>query len=92
VLAGSELCAITPKTTTDPELIRSKIREARELGYALAAEEALIGEVVVAAAICDRTGRPMGAVHVAGSLSEWPVEEFRRNFAPLVIEAARALS
>lgn len=92
VLAESNLSAITPKTTTDPVLIRSKIREARELGYALAAEEALIGEVVVAAAVCDRAGRPLGAVHVAGSLSEWPIEEFRKTFAPLVIEAARALS
>ncbi len=92
VLAESNLRRITPKTIIDPNLIRRKVREARENSYALAAEEALIGEVVVAAAILARSGRPLGAIHIAGSLSEWPIEDFRRKFAPLVIEAARALS
>lgn len=92
VLAQSDLRRITPKTTVDPDMIRAKIRDARENSYALAAEEALIGEIVVAAAILDRAGRPLGAIHVAGSLGEWPVEDFRRRFSPLVIEAARALS
>ena len=49
---------------------------------------------------CERQGtpqgqaqrRPIGAVHIAGSLSEWSVEDFRRRFAPLAIEAARAVS
>jgi DNA-binding IclR family transcriptional regulator len=92
VLAESSIRRITPKTTVDPELIRGKVREARENSFALAAEEALIGEVVVAAAVLDRSGGPMGAIHIAGSLSEWPMENFRSKFAPLVIEAARALS
>lgn len=92
VLAESELRRITPKTTIDPEMIRRMVREARENSYALAMEEALIGEIVVAAAVLDRSGYPLGAIHVSGSLSEWPAEEFRRKFAPLVIEAARALS
>ena len=92
VLAESDLRRITPKTIVDPDMIRRKVREARENAYALAAEEALIGEVAVAAAVLDRSGRPQGAIHIAGSLSEWPIEDFRRKFAPLVIEAARALS
>lgn len=92
ILAESDLRAITSKTITAPELIRLKVQEVRETGFALAAEEALVGEVVVAAAITDRAGRPLGAIHIAGSLGEWPVDEFRRRFAPLVIEAARALS
>jgi DNA-binding IclR family transcriptional regulator len=92
VLAESDLRRMTPKTIIDPAIIRQKIREARENTYALAAEEALIGEVVVAAAILDRNGRPLGALHVAGSLSEWSIDEFCKKFSPLVIEAARALS
>lgn len=92
VLAESDMRRITPKTITDPEMIRRKVREVRKCSYALAAEQALIGEVVAAAAILDRSGRPLGAIHVAGSLSEWPIEDFRRKFAPLAVEAARALS
>ena len=92
VLAESDLRRITPKTIIDPTIIRQKIREARENSYALGVEEALIGEIVIAAAILDRNGQPLGALHVAGSLSEWPIDEFCKKFSPLVIEAARALS
>jgi IclR family pca regulon transcriptional regulator len=52
----------------------------------------LIGEVVLAAAVVTKDGRPLGAVHIAGSLSEWSIEDFRRKFSPLAIEAARAIS
>ena len=92
VLAESNLRPITRKTVVDPVLIREAVRQARENAFALAVEQALIGEIVVAAAVLDRSGRPMGAIHVAGSLSEWTIEDFSRKFAPLVIEAARALS
>jgi DNA-binding IclR family transcriptional regulator len=92
ILAESDLRPKTSKTITDPELIRDKVREAHADGYALGVEEALPGEIVVAAAVRDGAGRPLGAIHIAASLSEWPVAEFRRKFAPLVIEAARALS
>jgi DNA-binding IclR family transcriptional regulator len=92
VLAESDLRRITPKTIVDPDTIRRKVREVRKSSYALAAEQALMGEVVVAAAVLDRGARPLGAIHIAGSLAEWDIEDFRKKFAPLAIEAARALS
>jgi IclR family pca regulon transcriptional regulator len=92
VLARSELRKLTPKTLTDVDKIWGKIREARRDGYAYTSEEALIGEVVLAAAVVTKDGRPLGAVHIAGSLSEWSIEDFRRKFSPLAIEAARAIS
>lgn len=92
VLARSDRRPRTPKSITVVEKVWRKVRDARRDGYAIAVEEALIGEVVLAAAILDSPGRPVGAIHVAGSLSEWDVEAFRRAFAPLAVEAARALS
>lgn len=92
ILACSELRAMTQKTIHDQKGIWEKIDEARRDGYALAVEESLIGEVVVAAAITNPQGAPVAAVHIAGSLSEWSVEEFRGRFSPLALEAARALS
>ncbi len=64
----------------------------RRYCYAYASEEALICEGVLAVAVVGKDGRPLGAVHIAGSLSEWAIEDFRRKFAPLAIEAARAIS
>lgn len=92
IIARSDRREITPKTITDPEGIRAKVREARENGYALALEEILQGEIAIAAALLAPDGTPLGAIHIAGSLSEWDAETYCRRFAPLVAEAAGALN
>jgi IclR family pca regulon transcriptional regulator len=91
IILRSERRKHTPRTITDPDTIMAKVQEAREQGYACALEESLIGEIVLSAAVCDGN-RPVGAIHIAGSLSEWDEASFRRRFAPLAIEGARALS
>lgn len=92
LLDRAELRPVTPKTLLDPDAILARIELARREGYCLAQEEMLIGEVVIGAAILDQQGRPVGAIHVAGSLAEWPAARFAARFAPLALEAARALS
>lgn len=92
IIAASDRRAITPKTITEPERIRAKVAEARADGYALAIEEILQGEVAIATAILDPDGVPLGAIHIAGSLSEWQVDAFCRRFAPLATEAAGAIN
>lgn len=91
ILTRSDLRPITPKSITTLDELWGKVQEARRDGYAFAAEEALLGEIVLAASIRSG-GVPVGAVHVAGSLSDWSPGDFRKRFAPLAIEAARALS
>ncbi|MHC9236397.1 IclR family transcriptional regulator [Pseudooceanicola sp. 502str34] len=92
LLARSDLVARTRKTLTDPAAVLEKVREAREQGYACVMEETLLGEVVVAAPVTDSAGRPVAAVHIAGTLAEWSEAEYRRRFAPHAIAAADALS
>jgi IclR family pca regulon transcriptional regulator len=92
ILARCDRRPLTPRTITDIASLRTLVMEARECGFAVALEQALLGEVVLAAAIRDRQGRPIGAVHIAGSLSDWSVEDFRRRMAPLAMETARSLS
>lgn len=91
ILARSELVPLTPRTETDPARIRQQVEQARVLHYGLALEESRLGEIAIASAIVDHDQRPLGAVHIAGSLSDWEEEAFTRRFAPLVIEAAQAL-
>ena len=92
ILVRSDLVPITVRTITEPEAIREKVREARELGYALALEEVVPGEIAIGVAITGPDGRPVAAIHVAGSLSEWQPEDFAQRFAPLAQSAARAIS
>jgi DNA-binding IclR family transcriptional regulator len=91
ILNRSDRRPMTLKSLIEPADIWRKVREARRDGYSYATEEALIGEVALAAAVLDRGARPVGAVHIAGSLSEWTTDKFRSRFAPLAVEAARAL-
>jgi len=92
ILRRSVRTALTPKTITKIPGIWQKIRETRADGYCYNLEEALIGEIVLAACVVDAHQKPIGAVHIAGSLSEWTVAEFRKRFAPLAVEAALAMS
>ena len=92
VIARSDLSPLTGDTITDPQQIYEKIAEARSQGYAIVWNESVVGEITVAAAVIDGEGMPIAAVHISGSLGEWQPEEFERRFAPLVVEAANALS
>ena len=92
IVERSDRVALTPKTETDPDAIMARVAEARRLGYAIVVEEILVGEVAIGAAIRSPDGRPRGAVHVAGSLSEWTPEAFSARVAPLAAEAASAIN
>lgn len=92
VIARSSLVPRTSKTTTDPEAIMQKIAEAMENGYGLAVEETVLGEITVGAAVTDASGRPIAAVHIAASITDWSPKAFAERFAPLVMETAQSLS
>jgi len=92
ILARSDFKPMTPKSKITLPEIWAKIYEARADGYAYSSEEALLGEVALATAITDASGTPVAAIHIVGSLSEWSISDFRQRFAPLALEAARALS
>lgn len=92
ILRRSSLRPLTPRTICDLPGIRRKIAKAQKKGYALTVDEGVMGEVVVGAAIIDADGRPAAAIHIAGSLGEWAVEDFEQRFGPLLAETAHRLS
>jgi IclR family transcriptional regulator, pca regulon regulatory protein len=91
ILVRSERRCVTPKTITDVDAILARVAEARRSGYCLSLEQMVIGEVALAVAVEDENGTPVGAVHVAGLLSEWSPAEFARRFAPLAGYAANRI-
>lgn len=92
ILERSDLTPLTQKTITDPDEIRARVERARLDGYSIVHDESFIGEIAVACAVLDNRARPVAAVHIAGSLSEWSVDDFAQRFSPLVCEAAQSLS
>ena len=91
ILSRATFHKITPRTITDPALIRDRVAETRERGYAVALQQIQMGEIALGVALTDRDGRPWGAVHIAASLSEWQPDAFAARVAPLAIEAALAI-
>ncbi len=89
ILERIEIRQVTPHTLTEPDRIMAELAKARRMGYALQSEEWRLGEVVVGAAIVDRTDAPIGAVHIAGSTAEWDPAEFGERMGPLVAAAAQ---
>ena len=92
IIARSDRRRLTPKTVVDPRTILAALAEVRQARYSLAVEQFRLGEIAIAAAVTDAAAAPVGAVRIAGSLSDWGAEDFARRFAPRVIEAADAIS
>ena len=90
ILSRCDLAPYTETTLTGPTEILQKVQEARRKGFAMVVEEFVQGEVAIGVPLA-RDGVPLGAIHVAGSLSEWSPATFERQVAPLAMEAARAI-
>lgn len=91
ILLRSDRRKLTPRTTVEIDEILTRIEQVRTTGYSLAIEEILVGEIAVAAAVLDRNGAPVGAIHIAASLAEWEPDDFVARAGPLVTAAAAGL-
>ncbi len=83
---------LTAHTICDVDAVMAEISRARHDGFAVCVQEALMGEIVVAAPVIDMQGRPRGAVHVAMALADHDESEVRARFAPMAVAAARLIS
>ncbi|MCD1625623.1 MAG: IclR family transcriptional regulator [Paracoccaceae bacterium] len=92
IVKASDRMPFTPRTLTDPDHIMEEVAATRARGYSIAVEQILLGEVAIGVAVTGPQGRPVAAIHVAGSLSEWTAQDFSTRVAPLALEAARAIS
>lgn len=92
LVEASDRVQHTPDSLTDPDAIIEAVRKARSDGFALQSGEWRRGELVVASAITDHDGRPVGAMHIVGSASEWAADEFGRRMGLLVAQAAQDVS
>jgi IclR family pca regulon transcriptional regulator len=92
IVERSDRRPYTLDTITDVEEIMTHVAETRARGFAIATNQILSGEIAAAVAVLDTDGRPVAAIHIAGSLSEWTPEEYAKRVVPLGQEAARAIS
>lgn len=92
IIRRSPMQTLTRLSISNPDAIIERVEHAREIGYALNEEEALRGEIAVAAPIRDRGGVGVAAVHIAVSSVDWTAERVEEALAPLAIQTANAIS
>ena len=85
------LQARTPKTTVAVPALLKLLAAVRDKGYALDDEESEVGMRGIAAPIRDASGQVVAAVGIAGPVQRLSKSNLR-NFIPLAIQTAQAIS
>jgi DNA-binding IclR family transcriptional regulator len=89
---GAGLPKLTGKTIATVAALSRELEDVRERGYAVEREEAVLGEVGVAAPIFGRLGAVVGGIGVAGPSERLTGKSRQSALATAVGEAARAIS
>jgi IclR family pca regulon transcriptional regulator len=91
LLKAARRTAMTPQTITDIPRLMDKLREARELGYALNDQEAFVGDISVAAPLLDADGLPVGAVNIAVPWPRWQRDDVLARLVPPLLRTAATI-
>jgi IclR family KDG regulon transcriptional repressor len=90
-LQNHELAALTPKTITEPELLRQEVREVARTGVAYDDGEFNAEVRCVAVPVYDYTGQVVGALGISGPIWRLSIPVLQKQ-TELVRAAARRLS
>jgi IclR family transcriptional regulator, acetate operon repressor len=91
-LAQPSLESFTPRTLTDPDAVRERLRDVRRRGYAWAIEEFDAGIASVAAPIADASGEIIAAVHLHGPSYRFPPKGRETMLAQMVVTSAARIA
>jgi DNA-binding IclR family transcriptional regulator len=92
ILTSTQLVSITPYTQTDPDVLMTRVRTAAEKGYAIIANETVLGDISVASPILDEHGVAVAAINISVPTTRWTVERVEAELAQQVQVAATSIS
>lgn len=92
LLKSSRRERVTRYTTTDLDKLIGELEAIRRRGYALNNQEAFLGDVSVAAPLFEVDGSVAGAINIAVASPRWPLDEVRRQLAPMVMVTAQQIN
>lgn len=91
-LSSGHFPARTPRTLTDPALLREEIMRVRQQGWALIDEELEVGLISVAAPVRGRNGKVLAAVNVGLHSSRMSAAAVQETILPKLQATARQIS
>lgn len=92
VLQRTPLKPITPFTEIDPVRLLERIQIAAEKGYAIVANETVLGDISIAAPITDHRGMAVAAINISVPTTRWTAATAEAKLAPHVQTAAASIS
>jgi IclR family pca regulon transcriptional regulator len=90
-LRGRELPRLTPHTVVDPRALKALVAQARAGDHAVAREEHELGVLALAVPLRDLRGRTVAALNVVTTPQRMDDAALRREWLPLLSDAAREL-
>ncbi len=91
-LKNAELEPLTPRTITDPDVLRDTLDRVRTDGYCLVDEELEEGLRSIAAPIRDGDGKVVAAINMSAHISRGPAEAIKAELLPHLLETAQLIS
>lgn len=92
IVARSDKTPFTHETLTTLDQVMTAVEATRQHGHSLAIGQLLRHEIAIGVPVMNHAGRPIGALHLAGSLDEHTPEEFTAKFGTLLQQAGQSLS
>lgn len=92
IIEASDRKQHTPFTKTDPDEIMQELQKVIHQGYCITDNELVFGDINIATPIRDPSGRVAATVTASGPKNNWPFERVVHEVAPLILEAAQAIS
>ena len=83
---------LTVTTETDLDTLLKRLDQVKARGYAVSDQETVSGLYVLAAPVLDADGIPLAGLSVAAPAFQTNLKDFEAAGAPLVVQAAEALS
>jgi IclR family transcriptional regulator, pca regulon regulatory protein len=90
-LAAARLTPLTPRTITDPLVLRKELDRVREQGWAFVDQELEEGLRSIAAPLRDATGKVVAAVNVSAPVRRGEVAEIVEDVLPPLLAAAERI-
>jgi IclR family transcriptional regulator, pca regulon regulatory protein len=86
ILQASPLTANTPRTITDPRLLKEEIAKVRQQGYAVIDQELEIGLCSIAIPVRNDRGRVVAAINVGAPAAILPAADLPSQCLPAMLE------
>lgn len=83
---------ITPTTITNPDTLRSALRNIRDAGWCVVDQELEVGLRSIAAPVRDAAGNTVAAVNVSTHIAAHPYEDLVDNLLPKLVHTADAIT